>query len=116
MAVNQSPALQLPLGAPRFKVGKAARLKQEGVRVHKNHHEKLKREEERLHLERMSYLFKVAAPEKVWTRASVLSLGKVIFPIGGLKQSLTRSAPAVVFLLWGPDAFTPGFVRVSPGL
>ena len=72
--------------------------------------EKGRRDRERHHLERISRLFK--APEQHWAKKDVLGLGKIIFLIDGRGQSLTKFVPAVIFLLYGSEAFPPSCVEV----
>ena len=78
MAVNQGPKLRKPWKIINSQTGKGTRLEQTKDRVNKNQYERVKREEGRHHLERMSYLFRVPNPEKNWTRVDVLSFGRVI--------------------------------------
>ena len=81
MAVNQRPALRKPTNNPEL--GKGTRLQQTEGRVNKNKREKSKRDLERHHLERISYLFKVAGHGDTWTRVDVLCFGKIFSPGNG---------------------------------
>ena len=78
----------------------------------KSETEKLRRDTERIHLERMCSLFK--APKNGWTRTEALSLGETNFLIDESDESLTNFVSVVLFRLYGPEAFAPGFVVVRP--
>lgn len=82
MAVNQHPTLRHATNNPL--TGKGTRLEQTEDRVKKNSWEKSKRDLERQHLERISYLFRVADPKQTWTRVNILSFGEMTFLIDGL--------------------------------
>ena len=77
----------------------------------KNGLEKGRRDRERHHLERTSRLFR--APERYWSEKEVLSLGEINFLIDGPNQLLTKSVPAVSFLLYA-ETFPHDFVDVPP--
>ena len=81
--VNRSSALRLPLISPGSQVRKGMRREQTEARMKKSEHEKMKRDEERHHLERMSYMFRAptGSPEG-WTRVDILSFGKIFSLIG----------------------------------
>ena len=78
----------------------------------KTKREKLRRDTERIHLERMCSLFK--APTNGWTRIEALSLGETNLLIDESDESLTDFVSVVLFRLYGPEAFAPGFVVVRP--
>lgn len=94
VAVNQSSVLRRPWVASSSQVGKGARHEQTEERVKKNQHEKAKRDGERLHLERMSHLFRVSNPQQTWTRVDVLCFGKMVFSSAGSNDC-------------SPDSFQP---------
>ena len=77
--MNQQPVLRRSAGTskPAQKAGGGRSEKE----VKKNDSEKVKRDGERRHLERISRLFK--APRQPWSKKDVLSLGKTIFLIDG---------------------------------
>ena len=137
MAVNQQPTLRRALFTSRVgqgpgdeqaegqvETGKSGNLagknKSEGRsketdskgRDRKRESEMVRRGAERHELERMCALFK--APGKGWTRREALSLGEINFLIDGNNESLTNFVPVVLFRLYGPEAFPPGFVVVRP--
>ena len=76
MAVNQRLALRRLSNESQPEV--VGRLEQTVGRVKKNQRERIKRDMERYHLERISYLFKAADPQRTWTRVDVLSFGRGI--------------------------------------
>lgn len=110
VAVNQHLALRRMSIDPQ--PGRGAHLEQTEGRVKKNQREMMKRNVERYHLERISYLFKVADPQHTWTRVDVLSFGESISIVEGFNYLLIKFVPAAVFLLCGRSAFSPGFVEV----
>ena len=77
MAVNQRPALRQPPKSPNSRIGKGARHEQTEERVKKNQRERERRDDERFHVGRISYLFRVADPDRSWTRLEVLCFGKL---------------------------------------
>jgi len=85
---------------------------QTGRRAKKNESEKARRVSERHHLERISRFFK--APRQLWSKRDLLSLGESIFLIDGRNLLLTKFVPAVLFCLYGPDAFPRDFIEVRP--
>ena len=135
MAVNQQPALRgvlvtsEPRQGPRdeqaegrFRKGKSrdqtGKSEPEGrsketkskERANKRESEMVRRGAERHELERMCSLFK--APRNGWTRKEALSLGEINFLIDGIDEPFTNFDPVVLFRLYGPEAFPPGFVVV----
>ena len=135
MAVNQQPALRRVLVTPEpgqgpgeeqakrhARKGKSAdqvgKSKPEGrseeikskERANKRESEMVRRGAERHELERMCSLFK--APRNGWTRKEALSLGEINFLIDGIDEPFTNFVPVVLFRLYGPEAFPPGFVVV----
>jgi len=72
----------------------------------KSEREKLRRDTEWIHLERMCSLFK--APTNGWTRTEALSLGETNLLIDWSDESLTDFVSVVLFRLYGPEAFAPG--------
>ena len=84
--------------------------------VKKNGTEKARRNSERHHLDRISRLFKAPQQRPQWSKKEVLILGESIFLIDGRNRLLTKFAPAVLFLLYGPDLFPRDFVEVRPNV
>ena len=78
--MNQHPALRQPTNNPR--AGRGVRLEQTEGRVKKNDRERSRRDREKHHLERMSYLFKAQPPRGTWARADILSFGEIAPLIG----------------------------------
>lgn len=83
-------------------------------RVKKNGTEKARRDSERHHLDRISRLFKAPQQRPQWSKKEVLILGESILLIDGGNRLLTKFAPAVLFLFYGPDAFPHDFVEARP--
>lgn len=110
MVINQRPALRGSVG--KSKIGQKMGGKRMGRRTKKNETEKGRRDSERYHLGRISRLFKRA--EQQWSRMEVLGLGESIFLIDGRNWLLTKFVPAVLSLLYGPEAFPGDFVKVRP--
>ena len=79
MAINDSSALRKPWVNSREQAGKGIHLEQTERRATKNKLEKAKRGGERSQMERMSRLFRVANPQRTWTRVEVLSFGEAFF-------------------------------------
>jgi hypothetical protein len=105
MVVNQQLALRQQAGGSREGKGgctKELRRKSEA--------EKERRGDERDPIDRISRLFR--APPKLWTKKDVLCLGKTIFYAGGWNWLLTNFISGTLFLMYGPEAFPQGFVRV----
>ena len=86
--------------------------KSEARAAKKSLSEAVRRDAERVHLERMSALFQ--APKHGWTRKEALCLGEINFLIDGCDESLTNFAPVALYRLYGPDAFPRDFVKVRP--
>ena len=86
LPVNAGSALRQPPPSAT-QVGKGARLEQTEVRMRKNEREKLKRDDERSELKRMSYFFKIAEPRECWTRTELLSFGEISFSCMSNKNS-----------------------------
>ena len=116
MAVNESSTLRkpwVPRSTPVSEIEKEAHREQTDDRAKKRQRERVRREGIRSHLERISCLFKVQNSRQTWTRTEVLSFGETISLVGELEQLLTGFVSALLFLLWGQKAFSPGFVRVA---
>ena len=127
MAVNQGPSLrrvavasepkqragdkQVELQTRKGKSAERAKTKSE-ARDKKRKSEAVRRDAERCQLERMCLLFR--APRNGWTRKEVLSLGKITFLTDGRDESLTSLIPAVLFRIYGSEAFQPGLIEVHP--
>ena len=77
--MNQQPALRKAPGTS--KLGQRTGGGRTEKVAKKNESEKVRRDGERHHLERISRLFK--APQQAWSKKDVLSLGKLIFLIDG---------------------------------
>ena len=92
-------------------VDRAGKTKSE-ARAKKSESEAARRDAERRQLERMCLLFK--APRNGWTRKEVLSLGKITFLNNERDKSLTNLIPALLFRLYGSEAFQPGLIEVRP--
>ena len=106
--MNLEPSLRQAQISSRSK-GKAT-VPQTDNRVKRNVSEKARRDMERYHLERMSFLFE--APRQLWSKKDILSLGENFFLIDGRDRLLTKFVTAVLFLLYGSGPFSPGFVKV----
>jgi len=128
VAVNQRPSLRrlVVTSQPKQRMGddqtegqtrkgksveRTRKVKPE-TQAKKTKSEAVRRDAERYHLERMCLLFR--APAKGWTRREVLSFGKITFLIDGRDGLLTNIIPAVLFRIYGAEAFQPGFVEVRP--
>ena len=79
MAVNEGSALRKPWTGSCEKIGKGVLLEQTRERAKKNERERVRRDGERSQVERMSRLFRMADPEKTWTRVEILSFGEAFF-------------------------------------
>ena len=80
--------------------------------------EKARRGDERRHVARISRLFR-ASNEMTWSRKDIFSLGELLFRIDRWDGCSPNPFTAALFLLYGPTAFPPGFVKVRntvPGL
>ena len=106
--MNQQPVLLQSTGGPR--PGKKTNDKQSEKQAKKRRLEKERRDRECNHLARISRLFH-KAPRQHWSKKEVLSLGEMVFLIGGPDRLLTKSVPAVLFLLY-PEAFPGDLVQV----
>lgn len=83
--MNDCPTLKRVSKIPICQIGKGARHKQTDELVEKNKMERVRRDGEKFHLERIGSLFKVQHSEKSWTRVEVLIFGKMISVVGGLE-------------------------------
>ena len=110
--VNQQPTLRQSAGSS--KPGRETGREKKEKSVKKNGKEKGRRDTERHHLERISRLFRATGQR--WSKKDVLSLGKKNFLIDGCEQTLTKSVPAALFLLYGSEAFPRDFVEVRSHL
>jgi len=110
--MNQDLALRQSGGASRNGQKMEMEGEQAGKRTKKNGSEKARRGSERHHLERISRLFK--APQQLWSKKDVLSLGESMFLIDGRNLLLTKFVPAVLFRLYGAEAFPRDFIEVRP--
>lgn len=114
LPMNDHPALRQSPKLHAAQPEKGAECELTEKQIKKNERERVKRDDERFHLERLTFLFKVAAPGNNWTRVEVLSFGTGIL-VDGFKRSLTGFVAAAVYILCGPKAFPPGFICPLPG-
>ena len=80
----------------------------------RNQMEKDRRGRERYQLERICLLFKVAPSGKPWSRKNALCLGEILFHVVLDVTIPYKFDPGVLFLMYSPTAFPPGFVEVRP--